>query len=208
VNAPSPVSRREREKQQRHQAILDAAERVFARHGFHGASMNQIAQEAELAPGTLYLYFKDKASLYKDLFRSKLGAMIEEIEKAAKAGSDPLESLRNSVRAQMEFNDRNQEFFEVVSRHRPAEQSDNDREWEAAHTTMNRHHAALTRLIQQAQRKKLIRPGDSRSYAMTLMGAAMHTSHELALAHAPLCDEPEFIFNLFLNGARNPVAHE
>ena len=206
MNVISPATRREREKQQRRQAILDAAGRVFAAHGFHGASMNEIAQEAELAPGTLYLYFKDKGSLYAALFMSKLGVMIEQIEEAAGEGADPLESLRNAVRAQMEFNDRNREFFEVVTRHRPAEQREHDREWKAAHETMARHIKALTRMIGQAQRKKLIRPGNSRAFANVLLGAVLHTSHELTFSRLPLTSEPEFIFDLFINGAKRPLS--
>ncbi len=205
MNTPSPVARREREKERRRQTILDAAGRVFAARGFHGASMNEIAREAELAPGTLYLYFKDKGLLYAALFMSKLGAMVGQIEEAAREGADPLESLRNAVRAHMEFNDRNREFLEVVTRHRPADQREHDREWKTAHETMARHLQALTRMIEAAQRRKLIRPGSSRAFANALLGSVLHTSHDLALSHGPLTHEPEFIFDLFLNGAKRPA---
>ena len=58
------AERREREKQQRLEDILDAAERVFATKGFTGATMDDIADAAELSKGTLYLYFKNKELLY------------------------------------------------------------------------------------------------------------------------------------------------
>ncbi|XHR29984.1 MAG: TetR/AcrR family transcriptional regulator [Chthoniobacteraceae bacterium] len=197
----SPVSRREREKLQRRQAILDAAERVIALRGFHGASMDQIAQEAEFAPGTLYLYFKDKNQLYAVLFLRKLTEMVEEIEEAGRSVSDPLDGLRKAIRAQFEFNDRNREFFEVLMRHRPGEQNP-DENWVAVHQIIQRHHAALYRLVECAQELGFIRTGDSRAYANALLGAVIHTSHELVFTHTPLTGEPEFIFNLFLNGAR------
>jgi AcrR family transcriptional regulator len=201
VSELSPVSRREREKLQRRQAILDAAERVFAARGFHGASMDQIAQEAEFAPGTLYLYFKDKNQLYSALFLRKLTAMVEEIEEAGRSVSDPLDGLHRAIRAQFEFNDRNREFFEVLMRHHPGEQNP-DENWEAVHQIIQRHHAALYRLVECAQGLGLIRPGDSRAYSNMLLGAVIHTSHDLAFTHTPLTGEPEFVFNLFLNGAR------
>lgn len=57
-------SRRERERQRHRLEILDAAERVFARKGYHGASVEEIAQEAEFAVGTLYNFFKGKEEMY------------------------------------------------------------------------------------------------------------------------------------------------
>src|SRR5450755_4583040 len=77
--------RRAREKAQRRQAILSAAERVFAVHGFDTATIEQIAQQAEYATGTIYLYFKDKNALYASLLANKLSAMVDRVEKAAQA---------------------------------------------------------------------------------------------------------------------------
>lgn len=47
----------------RRQQILDAATTVFAKKGFHGATIRQIAQEAGIADGTIYIYFKTKTDL-------------------------------------------------------------------------------------------------------------------------------------------------
>jgi AcrR family transcriptional regulator len=59
--------RRNREKLKRRQEIADAAKKVFARKGFKGATMEDIAREAELSPGTLYLYVKSKDELFASL---------------------------------------------------------------------------------------------------------------------------------------------
>lgn len=47
----------------RRNQILDAATTVFAQKGFHGATIRQIAQEAGIADGTIYIYFKTKTDL-------------------------------------------------------------------------------------------------------------------------------------------------
>jgi len=59
--------RKEREKERRRQQIIVAAKRVFSNKGFNKTTMEDIAKEAELSPGTLYLYFKNKEELYASL---------------------------------------------------------------------------------------------------------------------------------------------
>lgn len=56
--------RKEREKNQRQNEIIDAAEKVFFRTGFQNATMDEVAAEAELSKGTLYLYFAGKEELH------------------------------------------------------------------------------------------------------------------------------------------------
>jgi len=59
--------RKEREKERRRQQIMVAAKRVFSLTGFSKSTMEDIAKEAELSPGTIYLYFKNKDELYASL---------------------------------------------------------------------------------------------------------------------------------------------
>ncbi len=58
------AERKEREKLERRNAIIASAEKIFFKEGIENASMEQVAQEAELSKGTLYLYFKSKEELY------------------------------------------------------------------------------------------------------------------------------------------------
>lgn len=59
--------RKERERERRRQQIMVAAKRVFSSKGFSKTTMEDIAKDAELSPGTLYLYFKNKDELYASL---------------------------------------------------------------------------------------------------------------------------------------------
>lgn len=59
--------RKEREKERRRQQIIIAGKRVFSEKGYNKATMEDIAKEAEVSPGTLYLYFKNKEELYASL---------------------------------------------------------------------------------------------------------------------------------------------
>jgi len=72
--------RKEREKQMRRQQIMDAAKKVFASKGFGGATMENIAEEAEFSPATLYLYFKNKDELFASLNLRMLQDLIRRME--------------------------------------------------------------------------------------------------------------------------------
>lgn len=72
--------RKEREKERRRQQIMVAAKRVFSEKGFNKATMEDIAQEAELSPGTLYLYFRNKEELYASLSLRILQYLLLRIE--------------------------------------------------------------------------------------------------------------------------------
>lgn len=58
------AERKEREKQQRREEIVHAAEKVFFSRGFEKSTMEDVAETAELSKGTLYLYFKSKEDLH------------------------------------------------------------------------------------------------------------------------------------------------
>src|SRR5256885_12542768 len=58
--------------------IMDAAIKVFAEHGFHTATVAEIARAAGVADGTIYLYFKGKDDLLLRLFDEKMTALLAE----------------------------------------------------------------------------------------------------------------------------------
>jgi AcrR family transcriptional regulator len=92
--------RKEREKERRRQQIMVAAKRVFSDKGFNKATMEDIAQEAELSPGTLYLYFKNKEELYASLSLRILQYLlirVEHVNEEKDAG--PEEKLKSLVEA-------------------------------------------------------------------------------------------------------------
>ena len=72
--------RKERERERRRQQIIVAAKRVFSKKGFSRATMEDIANEAELSPGTLYLYFKNKDELYASLSLRILQYLLVRLE--------------------------------------------------------------------------------------------------------------------------------
>jgi AcrR family transcriptional regulator len=89
----SIAERKEREKEQRRNDILGAAEKLFFARGYDSVTMDDIAKAVELNKATLYLYFKDKESLYFTVVLRGvriLSTMVLEREGKAKTGFDKL----------------------------------------------------------------------------------------------------------------------
>src|SRR5262245_10093349 len=89
-SAPDRSDKRER--------ILASAERVFARRGFFAARVSEIAKDAGVADGTIYLYFKSKDDLLISLFENRM-SQVNEVLRAAIANAPPREQLRAFIRA-------------------------------------------------------------------------------------------------------------
>jgi AcrR family transcriptional regulator len=93
--------RKEREKERRRQQIMVAAKRVFSIKGFGRATMEDIANEAELSPGTLYLYFKSKDDLCASLSLRVLEYFFLRMEHLASekqlGGSQKITSLKKAL---------------------------------------------------------------------------------------------------------------
>jgi methyltransferase (TIGR00027 family) len=84
------------EKERRRNYILDAAEKLFFSKGYDNVSMDDIANEVELSKAALYLYFKDKESLFFSIVLRGariLNAMIEEETKDCKNGVEILDAI-------------------------------------------------------------------------------------------------------------------
>jgi TetR/AcrR family fatty acid metabolism transcriptional regulator len=82
--------------------ILDAAETIFAKHGFFAAKVSDVAKEAGVADGTIYLYFKSKDELLISLFERRMQQLNGAL-KAAIAGKPPREQLRAFIRAYVQL---------------------------------------------------------------------------------------------------------
>ena len=79
------IERRQREKEQRREQILNTARELLFKKGIDATSMNQIARNAELSVGTLYLYFKNKESLFAALQEEGLTLLCDKIKEIGRA---------------------------------------------------------------------------------------------------------------------------
>jgi TetR/AcrR family fatty acid metabolism transcriptional regulator len=89
-------------KRDKRRHILEAAVAVFARAGFHKSRVSDIAREADVADGTIYLYFKGKDDILISIFEETMSEMIERAEEVVAGEGDPLDRLHRFAVNHME----------------------------------------------------------------------------------------------------------
>lgn len=109
----STRARREREKQERRRSILKAAEKAFFENGFHHATVDSVAQRAEVSKGTVYLYFESKETILAHLLLEGLDDLVATLDEAYAATMElpPDEQLRALAEAYLTYFGENPQCF-------------------------------------------------------------------------------------------------
>jgi AcrR family transcriptional regulator len=118
--------RREREKSETRDKILDAARELFITEGYEGVSMRKVADKIEYSPTAIYVHFADKNQLFHELCHQDY-ARLAEVFQSSVMSSDPLKRLRQIGDIYVDFGMRypNHYKFMFMTPH-PAEMMDDD----------------------------------------------------------------------------------
>ncbi len=96
------------------QQIIDAAVRVFARTGYYNSRVSDVAREAGIASGTIYLYFATKDEILVTLFRQKMAEWVASVRKEIAGEQDPIAKIRRIVALHFKVLEDNPDLAEVV----------------------------------------------------------------------------------------------
>lgn len=105
---------KEREREQRQKYIIDAARKLFAEKDFDEVSMDKIANEVGLGKSTLYLYFKNKESLYFAVVLRGIKIWAKMVKEEVNKGNTGLEKLILSGNANKEFSTKYPDCFKML----------------------------------------------------------------------------------------------
>jgi AcrR family transcriptional regulator len=106
--------RKEREKEQRREEILDAAQRVFFEKGLSTATMDEIAETAELSKGTLYLYYKSKEDLYLAVMMRGMEILLEMFAEVARSNDSVPKLLIRLRDAYTAYFNNHRDYFRMM----------------------------------------------------------------------------------------------
>ena len=154
------AKRREREREERRSGILAAAEKVFFAKGFAAATMDEVANQAEVSKGTLYLYFKSKDDLFFAIASPMIERTLERLSEIAQGNRNALELVEEMLTAQSEIVVAHPQQFRIISMRMAMGFGDVDPDTES----FAAHHARIFRItstyvdvIERGQRDGSIR---------------------------------------------------
>ena len=160
----------QRRAEDRPQEICAAALAVFAEKGFAAAKLDEIARRAGVSKGTLYLYFKDKEELFRAVVRNTIAPNLETVRTSLIQTGLPFAQLVRQFMANF-VEIRKRVPIGAVAKMVISESRNFPELAKVWHDeVVSRGIGTVTALIEMAQAKGEVRPGDARLHAFTLMG--------------------------------------
>ncbi len=163
----------QRRAEDRPHEICSAALEVFAEKGFAAAKLDEIARRAGVSKGTLYLYFSDKQELFRAVIRDTISPNIEAVRASLEQTDLPLEEIVRTFLPRFAALAEKLPIGAVAkmvigeSRNFP----EIAKVWHDV--VLSNAIGTIARIIERAQERGEVRPGDPRLHAFSLMGAMM-----------------------------------
>lgn len=197
------VERKEREREEMRQLILDGAQKLFLANGFEKVSIRNIADAIEYSPATIYLYFKDKNQLLFALHQRGFVKMVSEFL-PLQLLADPFEKLVEMGRSYIRFAVENPELFDLMFIMTAPMDTLDKEDWVEGDQAFG----LLTRVVQECMDAGIFQKHDVQSTAM-MIWSGIHGYTALFLRKRlgmfPECDRELIMdeaFNLFCETLR------
>jgi AcrR family transcriptional regulator len=146
------ATRKQREKEEMRQLILEAAKSIFLEKGYELTSIRTIAERIEYSPGTIYLYFKEKDDIFHALHEEGFKRLISQMS-PLQFVQDPYERLKAMGRIYMDFAKHNRDFYDLMFIMQAPMNMELKDKWEMGDRTLD-HLKAVIRDCQQTGRFK------------------------------------------------------
>jgi AcrR family transcriptional regulator len=188
------------------QSIQEATMRVIARKGMAAATMQEIADEAGVAKGTIYLYFRDRDELVEKTFETAMTELGDRIDKVLETGLSFDEKLREAIRVRLAFFRENREFFRLYLSLRMPEGTPQQqrRQKRTCHPQYRTRVQKFADVLKDAMKRGEIRELEQYRLALFVIEGSTAIILERLNEDAPPPEEAdvEFMTQLILDGVR------
>ncbi|HEX9161092.1 MAG TPA: helix-turn-helix domain-containing protein [Thermoanaerobaculia bacterium] len=186
--------------------IQDAAMRVIARKGMAAATMQEIAEEAGVAKGTIYLYFRDRDELVEKTFETAITQLIARVEEALEREATVEQKIRAAMSAKLTFFRENKEFFRLYSSLRLPE-GDAQQQRRHKRTCEPQYRVSVTRfaeILRDAMERGEIRRFDPYRMALFIVEGSNAIVVERVMEESSPAEEAdvEFLTQVIMGGIR------
>src|SRR5436190_16582209 len=186
--------------------ILEAARKVFAKKGFSDATVDDIANAAGVAKGTVYLYYRSKRELYFAALKFGIEQMHTALVEELKGVSTPEDKLRALIGVKLAYFDENRDFFKIfyselgnICIHPGAI----DNEFKALYLEQAR---LVESILKEGARKKVVRNlrSEQAAFAISDIIRGVVTHRVLGWSKSKTSQDVDFIFDLIWKGIAAP----
>jgi AcrR family transcriptional regulator len=183
--------------------ILEAARKVFANRGFHEATVEDIAEAAGVAKGTVYLYYESKRDVYFAALKFGIAQMYSSLLHEVKKVSAPEEKLKALIAAKLAYFDENRDFFKIyyseLGNIPSAHPGGIDSEFKALYQEQAR---LVEAILKEGARKKVVRNlrTEQTAFAISDIIRGVVTHRILGWSKSKLNQDVDFIFDMIWKG--------
>jgi AcrR family transcriptional regulator len=182
--------------------ILEAARKIFAEKGFHEATVDDIANAAGVAKGTVYLYYRSKQDVYIAALKFGISRMYSALAEEVARYSTAEEKLRALIAAKLAYFDENSDFFKIYLSELGKLHSHPgtiDSEFKELYL---QHARLIESIIKEGVRKKAIRSlrTDQTAFAISDIIRGVVTHRLMGWSKAKIAQDVDFIFDLVWKG--------
>ena len=103
-----------RKDNEKHHRIIEAATKIFAKNGFYQSKIAQIAKEAGVADGTIYIYFENKDDILISLFEEQMKVVLDNMTLQLTKIDDPAEKLEIFASTHLDLIEKNKDMAEII----------------------------------------------------------------------------------------------
>ena len=145
------LSRKEREKLQRRNMIIDSAEELISELGFENSTMDQIAERAEVGKGTLYLHFKSKSAIYLAICERGSSLLNKQIAAILTQDITGIEMVLDIGKVYLKFVQDNPQYFYAFNYYEGIMADEDKRDGEIAMQCEQNAKDAITYIVRALQ---------------------------------------------------------
>jgi AcrR family transcriptional regulator len=181
------------------QSIQQAVIRLMCREGLKSVTMDNVAQEAGIAKGTVYLHYRDKQELLDAVKESSLAPMVEKVDEVLHGGGTPERRLQAFSLRYLSYFDERRDLFRILMYEREVTRVQGSRYQGDRYRHLVQ---GAAKLIREGIRKGHFRDVDSDKVAAMFVESNIATMHQRLLETKPLPveDDAVLISDLFLRG--------
>jgi len=183
--------------------ILEAARKVFAKKGFHEATVDDIAETAGVAKGTVYLYYASKRDVYFAALKFGIAEMYSLLLDELKQVSAPQEKLRVLIATKLAYFDENRDFFKIyyseLGNIPTTHPGGIDNEFKSLYQEQAR---LVETILKEGARRKVIRNlrTEQTAFAISDIIRGVVTHRILGWSKSKVSQDVDFIFDLIWKG--------